>query len=58
MDSALDVPNVSVTGISILILLTIPIAANIVVSGYLPAYISVIYQTISAKSNEKKDGTT
>jgi len=58
VESALDVPKVRVTGISILILLTIPIAANILLSGNLPACMMVIYQTISAKINEKKEGMT
>lgn len=43
---------------SILMLLTIPIAAKTLLSGILPAYMIVIYQTMSAKIRENNDGTT
>lgn len=58
MHKALDVPKVNETGIIMLRLLTIPIAARICSSFCLPATIRLIYQMTSAKTNDKKDGRT
>jgi hypothetical protein len=56
VERALEVPNVRVTGINMLMLFTIPIPARILLSGDLPAWMIVIYQTTSARIKEKKDG--